>query len=96
MAGFDIVNYVNNFKKRKKFQIFNISDIQKILNSVEYSKFINDVYKYYNDLARSKETRLNLQFYNLAGQTIDRFWELLLGSELNEKFQSRLKAKLKM
>ena len=43
IAGFGIDNYVNNFKKKKKFQISNISDIQKILNSVEYSKFINEL-----------------------------------------------------
>jgi len=93
---FDLENYLHNFKKKKKFQISNISDVHKILDSFEYSQFINDVYKYYNDLAQSSEIRLELQFYNQAGIIIDNFWKLLLGDDLNNKFNRLLKTKLKL
>ncbi len=89
--------YVNYFLENKKFQMNNINQINKILNSKEYGNFIDVVYNYYNSKLKSNDNyRLNPQFYIDANRTIDQFWDLLLDEELNTEFKSNLKTKLKL
>ena len=89
--------YVNYFLENKNFQMHNIDQINKILNSKEYGNFIDVVYNYYNSKLKSNDNyRLNPQFYIDADRTIDQFWDLLLDEELNTEFKSNLKTKLKL
>jgi len=76
---FDIELYVNQFKN-KKFLIKHLIDIEKIIISFEYSKFINSVYNFFNSKVEGSEERLNAKHYNDAGEII----------------QSNLKIKLKI
>ncbi len=89
--------YVNYFLEKKNFQMNNINQINKILNSKEYGNFIYVVYNYYNSKLKSNDNyRLNPHFYIDADRTIDRFWDLLLDEELSTEFNSNLKTKLKL
>ena len=92
---FDIELYVNQFKK-KKFIIKHLIDIEKIITSFEYSKFINSVYNFFNSKVEGSEVRLNAKHYNGAGEIIDRFWKLLLNNDSIATYQSNLKIKLKI
>jgi hypothetical protein len=92
---FDIELYVNQFKK-KKFIIKHLIDIEKIITSFEYSKFINSVYNFFNSKVEGSEVRLNAKHYNGAGEIIDRFWKLLLNNDSITTYQSNLKIKLKV
>lgn len=94
---YEIEKYVNYFKKKRKFKISNIEEINRILNSQKYYDFINKVYSYYNLKAQSKENiRLCPQYYIDVNKIIDYFWELLLGNKLYNEFKSSLKLKLKV
>lgn len=91
----EIEKYVNYFRKKRKFHISNIEEINRILISQKYYNFINKVYSYYNSRAQLKEKiRLCPQYYIDANKKIEYFWELLLGSTLYNKFKSSLKLKL--
>ena len=92
---FDIEHYVNQFKN-KKFLIEHLIDIEKIIISFEYSKFINSVYNFFNSKVEGSEERLNAKHYNDAGEIIDRFWKLLLNNDSIATYQSNLKIKLKI
>ena len=91
---FDLEQHVALFRKKKKFQINQLSEIDKILNSIEYSRFINDVYKFFNKQVPNVEGRLALKYYSDADIIIDQFWDCLLGAELNNKFRSGIQSKL--
>jgi len=92
---FDIELYVNQFKN-KKFLIKHLIDIEKIIISFEYSKFINSVYNFFNSKVEGSEERLNAKHYNDAGEIIDSFWKLLLNNETIATYQSNMKIKLKI
>ena len=92
---FDVELYVNQFKN-KKFLIKHLIDIEKIIFSFEYSKFINSVYKFFNSKVEGSEGRLNAKYYNDAGEIIDHFWKLLLSNDSIATYQSNLKIKLKV
>lgn len=91
---FDLEQHVALFRKKKKFQITHLSEIDKVLNSIEYSRFINSVYNFFNKFAPNVDGRLALKYYSDADIIIDRFWNRLLGNELNDKFKSRIQSKL--
>ena len=91
---FDFEQYVAIFRKKKKFQINQLSGIDKILNSIEYSRFINSVYNFFNKQVPNVEGRLALKYYSDADIIIDQFWSCLLGNELNNKFRSGIQSKL--
>ena len=61
---FDLEQHVAIFKKKKKFQINHLSEIDKILNSTEYSRFINSVYNFFNKLVPKVDGRLALKYYS--------------------------------
>jgi hypothetical protein len=92
---FDIELYVNKFKN-KKFLIKHLIDIEKIIISFEYSKFINSVYNFFNSKVEGSEERLNSKLYNDAGKIIDSFWKLLLNNDSIATYRSNLKIKLKI
>ena len=92
---FDIELYANQFRN-KKFLIKHLIDIEKIIISFEYSKFINSVYNFINSKVEGSEERLNAKHYNDAGGIIDRFWKLLLNNDSIATYQSNLKKKLKI
>jgi hypothetical protein len=92
---FDVELYVNQFKN-KKFLIKHLIDIEKIIVSFEYSKFINSVYNFFNSKVEGSEERLNAKYYNDAGEIIDRFWKLLLSNDSIANYQSNMKIKLKI
>jgi hypothetical protein len=92
---FDVELYVNQFKN-KKFLIKHLIDIEKIIVSFEYSKFINSVYNFFNSKVECSEERLNAKYYNDAGEIIDRFWKLLLSNDSIANYQSNMKIKLKI
>ncbi len=77
---FDLELYVSQFKN-KKFLIKHLIDIEKIIVSFEYSKFINSVYNFFNSKLEGSEDRLNAKNYNDAGEIIDHFWKLLLNND---------------
>jgi len=77
---FDLEFYVNQFKN-KKFLIKHLIDIEKIIISFEYSKFINSVYNFFNSKVEDSEERLNAKHYNDVGEIIDHFWILLLNDD---------------
>lgn len=95
----ELRKYLKHFKNKKRYQIKDVKEINKILNSEEYFEFINKVYEYHNLKKNFKphtiEGRLCLQCYSEANRTINSFWEQLLGSELNKELQSDIKLKLK-
>ena len=91
---FDLEQHVAIFKKKKKFQINNLSEIDKILNSTEYSRFINSVYNFFNKLVPKVDGRLALKYYSDADVIIDQFWNRVLGNELNNKYKSRIHSRL--
>ncbi|MHA1193515.1 MAG: hypothetical protein ACTSP9_14720 [Promethearchaeota archaeon] len=91
---FDLEQHVALFRKKKKFQITHLSEIDKVLNSIEYSRFINSVYNFFNKNVSNVDGRLALKYYSDAEIIIDRFWNRLLGNELNNKFKSRIQSKL--
>ncbi len=92
----EIGKYVNYFEK-KNIQERGIKGIQELLNSREYSNFINTVYDYYNSKVKSiNGFRLDPRCYVDAKRTIDQFWDLLLDDELKTEFISNLKKKLKL
>ena len=87
-----VEKFVNYFKRKKKFIIEEIEEINNIINSQKYYDFINEIYNYYNSKVKSNsQIRLSPQCYTDAGQTIDYFWDLLLGHKLNNKFKAELK-----
>ena len=92
---FDIELHVNQFRN-KKFLIKHLIDIEKIIVSFEYSKFINSVYNFFNSQVEGSEVRLNANHYNGAGEIIDHFWKLLLNNDSIASYQSHLKVKLKI
>ena len=93
----EIEKYVNYFRKKRKFHISNIEEINKILTSQKYYDYINKVHSYYNLKAHPKENiRLCPQYYIDVNKIIDYFWELLLGNKLYNEFKSSLKLKLKI
>jgi len=92
---FDLELYVNQFKN-EKFLIKHLIDIEKIIISFEYSKFINSVYNFFNSKVEGSEERLNAKPYKDAGEIIDRFWKLLLNNDSIATYQSNLKIKLKI
>lgn len=92
---FDLELYVNQFKN-EKFLINHLIDIEKIIISFEYSKFINSVYNFFNSKVEGSEERLNTKHYNDAGEIIDRFWKLLLNNDSIATYQSNMKIKLKI
>lgn len=92
---FDVELYVNQFRN-KKFLIKHLIDIERIIISFEYSKFINSVYNFFNSKVEGSEERLNAKNYNGAGEIIDRFWKLLLNNDSFATYQSNLKIKLKI
>jgi hypothetical protein len=93
----EITKYVDFFKAKKKFQIRNLNDITGILTSKKYLELVNNIY---NSLNLKEEDlssyRLSPQCYLKANQIIDNFWKLLLGDQLFQEFNSRLKSKLKI
>jgi len=89
---FDLELYVNQFKNNK-FLIKHLIDIEKIIISFEYSKFINSVYNFFNSKVDDSEERLNAKHYNDAGEIIDRFWSLLLNNDSITTHLSNLKIK---
>ena len=91
---FDLEHHVALFKKKKKFQINHLSEIDKILNSIEYSNFINKVYEFFNKHVPRVDGRLALKYYSDANNIIDQFWNLLLGNDLNKEFISDIQSKL--
>ena len=95
IVKFDIDLYVNQFKN-KKFLIKHLIDVEKIIISFEYSKFINSVYNFFNSKVEGSEERLNAKHYNDAGEIIDSFWKLLLNNETIATYQSNMKIKLKI
>jgi len=92
---FDVELYVKQFRN-KKFLIKHLIDIERIIVSFEYSKFINSVYNFFNSKVEGSEERLNVTHYNDTGEIIDHFWKLLLNSESIATYQSNLKIKLKI
>jgi len=92
---FDLELYVNQFKN-KKFLINHLIDIEKIIISFEYSKFINSLYNFFNSKVEGSEERLNAKHYNDAGEIIDSFWKLLLNNDSIATYQSNMKIKLKI
>ena len=91
---FDLEQHVAIFRNKKKFQINQLSEIDKILNSIEYSRFINSVYNFFNKQVPTAEGRLALKYYSDADIIIDQFWNCLLGNEFNNKFKSGIQSKL--
>ena len=70
---FDLEHQVALFRKKKKFQINHLSEIDKILNSTEYSRFINKVYNFFNEQVPNVDGRLALKYYSDADIIIDQF-----------------------
>ena len=95
LTKFDIGRYVNQFKNQK-FHIKNLIDIEKIITSFEYAKFINNVYSFLNSNLEGSEERLKSKHYKYAGEIIDRFWKLLLNNDSIATYQSNLKIDLKI
>ncbi len=91
---FDLEQHVAQFRKKNFFQITHLSEIDKILNSTEYSRFINKVYNFFNKQVPNVDGRLALKYYSDANIIIDQFWDRLLGKELNNKFISGIQSKL--
>jgi hypothetical protein len=77
---FDLEKHVEFFRTNKKFQVSNLSEIDKILTSVEYSKFINSVYEYFHSFTNNIEGRLALKHYADTEKIIDQFWRDLFGN----------------
>lgn len=86
----EIENYVEFFKKKRKFQISCIKGIKNILNSQKYDDFIEKLYKHHNSKVQLKENiRLSPKCYHEVNQKIDYFWELLLGNKSINEFISK-------
>lgn len=72
-----VMEYVTHFKKQQKGSI----EVYSILNSKQYSEFINKVYQYYNKIIHYEgNARLSPKCYIDADKAIDYFWELLMGT----------------
>ncbi|TXT61969.1 MAG: hypothetical protein BAJALOKI1v1_1060004 [Promethearchaeota archaeon] len=87
-----IQDYLAYFKK--KYVQFNQEEIDQILTSDKYFKFINMVYDYFNSNVASNNNgkeRLSIECYIDAEETINKFWLKLLGNKLNENIKSYLK-----
>ena len=95
MITFNLEHYINQFRKKRKFHLNSIDSINNLLNSKEYSDFIENLYSFYNSKNHNSEERLNLQYYSDVEEIIEQFWELLLGKDLNSKFKSHLEVKLR-
>ena len=95
MIAFNLEHYISQFRKKKKFQLNSIDSINSLLNSKEYSDFIENLYNFYDSSSNTSEERLNIQYYSDVENIIDQFWELLLGNDLNNKFKSHLETKLR-
>ena len=97
---YELKKYINYFKNKKKYQVNNLDEIDKILNSKEYFELINKIYNHqnskYDSNSHSMEGRLCLHCYDEADRFINYFWEQLLGTELNREFLSNIKLKLKL
>ena len=96
----ELKKYINYFKNKKKYQINDLDEINKILNSKEYFELINKIYDHQNSKCHSNphsvEDRLCFHCYDETDRVINYFWEQLLGTELNREFMSNLKLKLKL
>ena len=93
---FNLDHYIQVFKKKKKFHINNLDDIDVILNSDEYLHFINAVYAYCNSSLQDGKERLDIKFYYNADNIINNFWDKVIGSELFEEYTARLQSKLRI
>lgn len=88
----DIEHYVSKF--RSGLKKFDQEEINKILTSDDYFKFINTVYDYFNEQIPSKNNggeRLSIECYIDAEQAINDFWLELLGKNANDSLKSYLK-----
>lgn len=88
----EIQKYLSYFKK--KLYYFNQEEIDQILISDNYFKFINTVYDYFNSQVASNNTgkqRLNIECYIDADEVINKFWLDLLGNKINDSIKSYLK-----
>jgi len=84
----EIVNIVNFFKRKRKFNIENIEGIKRIPNYQVYYGFINKIYSNYNSKVQLEENiQLSPKYHYKANQIIDNFWELFLSIELKKRFQ---------
>jgi len=95
VSQFNLNHYIHIFKKKKKFDLKNIEDVENIINSEEYLDFINAVYKFSNSKTRSDNERLQIRSYSNADEIINQFLELILGKELYHNYTSHLQSKLR-
>lgn len=76
----ELIKDLKHFKNKKRYQIKDVKEINKILNSKEYFKFINKGHEYHNLKNNFKpqtvDDRLFLQCNSEVNSMIISFWEL--------------------
>ena len=88
---FDIEPYLNQLLE-KNFRIQNLSDIEKVYTSKEYSQFITDVYAFFNNNTHEiSQTKSGNNNYLAIRSTINHFWMSFLGPDLINKYVNRFK-----
>ena len=60
---FDLEQHIALFRKNFFFQINQLSKIDKILNSIEYSRVINNLYNFFNRQVPNVNGRSALNYY---------------------------------